>query len=147
MNKKKIIIITSALVLAVVVFLLVRKYLQRKQAREILELKVTKQNKLDLKKAFDINRWKTGKPKISDAKGREISQKINNSIGWFTEDEDQINKAFYGIQAYDDLSVVAYQYKSLFDKSLYSDIEAAYKGDDVKLARLRSIIAKKVYMS
>lgn len=147
MNKKKIIIITSIVVTAVIVILLVRKYFQRKQAREILDLKVTKQNKLDLKKAFDTNRWKTGKPKISDAKGREIAQKVKNSIGWFTEDEDQINKAFYGIQVYDDLSVVAYQYKSLFDRSLNSDIDSAFSGDDVKLARLRSIIAKKVYMS
>jgi hypothetical protein len=144
--RTKIILILTSVLIVLVVAYSIHKYIQRKNAREILDKKVTAQSKLNLKNAFSTTRWKTGKPKISDATGRSIAQKINGAIGWFTEDEDQINKAFYGIQNYDDLSVVSYQYKILFEKDLYTTIEKAYDGDDVKLARLRSIIAKKVAM-
>ena len=146
-KQTKIILIGSSVVVALVAAYIIHKHIQRKNARLILDKKVTAQSKLNLKTAFSTTRWKTGNPKISDLKGREIANKINDSVGWFTEDEDQINKAFFGIQNYDDLSVVAYQFNALFGKDLYATITNAYDGDDVKLARLRSIIAQKVAMS
>lgn len=146
-QKTKIILISGSVVVVLVVAYVIHKHIQRKNARAILDKKVSTQAKLNLQNAFSTTRWKTGNPKISDAKGREIAQKINSAIGWFTEDEDKINKAFYGIQNYDDLSVVSFQYKTLYDKDLYNSIKSAYDGDDVKLARLRSIIAQKVQMS
>lgn len=146
LSKGQIIFGISA-VIVIVAVIIVYKHLQRKAAREILNKKVSAQAKLNLKSAFSTTRWQSGKPKISDLKGREIARKIDDSIGWFTEDEDQINKAFYGVQNYDDLSVVAYQYKKLFNKDLYTVITSAFEGDEVKLARLRSIIAQKVSMA
>lgn len=146
-QQTKIVVASTSLVVVLIVAYIIYKSIQRKNARAILDKKVSAQAKLNLQNAFSTTRWKTGNPKISDAKGREIAQKINGAIGWFTEDEDQINKAFYGIQNYDDLSVIAYQFKSLYNKDLYTTIKSAYDGDDVKLARLRSIIAQKVQMS
>lgn len=145
--KNKATIITTASILIVIISLYITfKFLQRKEARIILDKKVSSQSLLSLQKAFSTTRWQSGTPKISDTTARSICKKIYDSVGWFTEDEDAINKAFYGIKTYDDLSLIAYQYQSLYGKNLYTVIQGAYKNDNVKLARLRSIIAQKVQM-
>lgn len=146
MKNKKTVITILSVIAALTILIVLLKFFQRKQAREILNKRVSALTKLDLQKAFALNRWETGDPKISDTSARAIATKINGSIGWFTEDEDAINKAFYGIKTYDDLSLIAYQYNKLYKKDLYTVIKAAYKNDNVKLARLRSIIALKVQM-
>jgi hypothetical protein len=145
-TETKNIVIFSSVITSLIVAYIVFKYFQRKAARKVLDKKVGVQANLDLVDAFNPNRWKTGKPKISDAKARTIAKQIKDSIGWFTEDEDKINKAFYGIQHYDDLSLVSYQYGMQYQKNLYNALKIAFHKDDVKMARLRSIIANRIQM-
>lgn len=144
MPSTKVIIIGVSTGVVVATAYIVFKHFQRKSAREALNDKVFKQSTLNLKSAFNPSTWKTNAPKISDASGRTIAQKINSSIGWFTEDEDKINAAFYGIKNIYDLSLIAYQYQQLYEASLYDALVNAYDGDEVKLARLRNIIASKI---
>lgn len=146
MKNKKAIIAISSIVVVLTALYITFKYFQRKEARKILAIKVVAQSQLNLEKAFNPDRWRNGNPKISDKSARDMADKIRNSIGWFTEDEDKINKAFYGIQNYDDLSVLSYQYKQKYNADLNQVLKNAYHGDNVKYARLRSIIASKINM-
>ena len=120
------------------------KHFQRKAVREILSKKVSFQTNLSLSDAFNQSRWKKGSPKISDALARSTAKTINESIGFFTEDEAKISSAFYNIKNYDDLSLIAYQYNQLFEEDLYTVIKEAYNNDEQDLAKLRAIIAKKI---
>jgi len=138
------IIIAGSVFIAALVSWIIYKNIQRKSARESLKSLILKQSNLNLADAFNETRWKKSNPQISDAAGRVIAQSVNDSIGLFSEDESAITKAFYAVKNYDDLSVVAYQYRSLFGRSLYNDLLSAYKGDAVDLALLRATIAKKV---
>jgi hypothetical protein len=144
MPSTKVIIIGVSTGVVVATSYIVFKHFQRKSARKALDEKVFKQSTLNLKSAFNTSAWRTNAPKISDASARTIAQKIKESIGWFTEDEDKINSAFYGIKSINDLSLIAYQYQQLFETSLYQAIIDAYDGDEVKLARLRNIIASRI---
>lgn len=143
-NQTKIIISASSALVITIVSIILFKYFQRKSARIALNQKILVQSNLSLPAAFNTTRWKTGKPAISDATARSVAQKVHTAIGWFSEDEDKISQAFYSVKNYDDLSLVAYQFNALFSKDLNSEINSAFKGDNVKLARLRSILAQKV---
>ena len=141
---KKIIVIGTITGVVVAGTYIVYKHFQRKAVREILAKKVSFQTNLNLSDAFNQSRWKKGSPKMSDTLARATAKTINESIGWFTEDESKISSAFYNIKNYDDLSLIAYQYNQLFQEDLYAAIKEAYKNDEQDLAKLRSIIAKKI---
>lgn len=144
-NKWKLAIIGGSVLISLAVAYSVFKVIQRKNAREVLDKRIMKQFSLSLSDAFNKTRWKSGKPVISDATGRYVAKLVHDAIGYFSEDETAITKAFNAVRNYDDLSLISYQFSSLFGEDLNTEITKAYAGDDVKLAEFRTLLANKIY--
>jgi hypothetical protein len=139
-STQKTILISSLLTTAIAMptFIVVRRAVVRKRLKE----QIIPIGNVSIPQVFSIANWQSGSPTLSDMSARTIAAKINDSFGWVYDDRLAILNELMKAKNRDDISLISYQFDSLFSENLAQKIEDSFSKSDTDMQLLLQFLSK-----